>query len=79
MGEFSETKMIRAELEVEVKPGTEQMLVKSVDPDSKEAVESSISRGKVIFTLEEDKISTVANVMDDIIRCYETFKKMVGV
>lgn len=68
---------IEATLSIEVRSGDEDMLIESLGPDSKNLVTAIKKEGKVEFKIVEDKISTIANVIEDILRCYNTFKKIV--
>ena len=49
----------------------------SIDPDNMGKIKPSLNNNSLCLTITDAKISTITNVIDDILRCYEVFEKLM--
>jgi len=68
---------IEFDLSVDVDPETCEMIRKSLNPDNDPNITMVCSGGKLSVNVRNLKISSLYNITDDILRCYETSKKIV--
>ncbi len=69
---------IEATLRIIVAPDDVDILLNSLEPDNKGRVQTTKSGDQIEFRIINEKMSTITNVIDDILRCYNTFKNVVG-
>ncbi|MCL4480486.1 MAG: hypothetical protein M1113_03255 [Candidatus Thermoplasmatota archaeon] len=49
----------------------------SIDPDNMGKIKPSLNENHICLTITDAKISTITNVIDDILRCYDVFEKLM--
>ena len=49
----------------------------SIDPDNMGKIKPSLNNNSLCLTIADAKISTITNVIDDILRCYDVFEKLM--
>lgn len=69
---------IEATLRIIVAPDDVDILLNSLEPDNKGRLQTKKSGDQIEFRIISEKMSTITNVIDDILRCYNTFKNVVG-
>ncbi|MFG1414732.1 MAG: KEOPS complex subunit Pcc1 [Thermoplasmataceae archaeon] len=52
--------------------------VKSLEPDNHGRIEAFEVSDGVEIIVKDRKISTIVNVIDDLLRCFEVFEKIEG-
>ena len=49
----------------------------SINPDNMGKIKPSFNKDSLCLTITDAKISTITNVIDDVLRCYEVFEKLM--
>jgi hypothetical protein len=49
----------------------------SIDPDNMGKIKPLLNKNALCLTIADAKISTITNVIDDILRCYDVFEKLM--
>ena len=49
----------------------------SIDPDNMGKIKPLLNKNALCLTITDAKISTITNVIDDILRCYDVFEKLM--
>ena len=75
---MSTNSLITASLKLETASMESSELIKSLEPDNHGRIEAfEVSDGFEIV-IKDRKISTIVNVVDDLLRCFEVFEKIEG-
>ena len=69
-------------MEIEITIGCEgdecQRLASSLNPDDTQDWKTTISAHSIIVNIKTEKITSLYNLVDDLLRSYEVFKKIDG-
>jgi hypothetical protein len=73
---MSEGSNVLAKLKIEMTEKSGNVFLKSFEPDNKNRIKANKVQDGIEITILEEKISTIANVIDDLIRCFEVFEEI---
>ncbi len=77
MNKDSKKGRIQFELTTEASQDACEIIVKSLNPDNDPNISMECADGKIKVQVRNLKIASLYNITDDILRCYETSKKIV--
>ena len=75
---MSTSSLITASLKIETANMESSEFIKSLEPDNHGRIEALEAMDGVEIIIRERKISTIVNVIDDLLRCFEVFEKIEG-
>ena len=75
---MSTNSLISASLKIETANMESSEFIKSLEPDNHGRIEAFEVMDGVEIIIRERKISTIVNVIDDLLRCFEVFEKIEG-
>ena len=75
---MSTNSLITASLKIEIASMESSEFVKSLEPDNHGRIEAFEVSDGVEIIVKNRKISTIVNVIDDLLRCFEVFEKIEG-
>lgn len=67
---------ITATLSIQMSIEKAKAFLGSLNPDNQGKVVTSLRSDGIDIIVEDRKISTIVNVMDDLLRCFEVFQKI---
>ncbi len=67
---------ITATLHIEMSNERAIAFLESLNPDNQGKLSTSLRPDGVDIVVEDKKISTIVNVIDDILRCFDVFEKI---
>ncbi|MCL4451359.1 MAG: hypothetical protein M1327_01865 [Candidatus Thermoplasmatota archaeon] len=73
---MDEGSYVLAKLRIEMTGKLRDVFLKSMEPDNQNRIKANNVRDGIEITIADEKISTIANVVDDLIRCFEVFEKI---
>ena len=73
---MSTNSLITASLKIEIASMESSEFVKSLEPDNNGRIEAFEVSDGVEIIVKDRKISTIVNVIDDLLRCFEVFEKI---
>jgi hypothetical protein len=73
---MSTSSLITASLKIETANMESSEFIKSLEPDNHGRIEALEAMDGVEIIIRERKISTIVNVIDDLLRCFEVFEKI---
>ena len=75
---MSTNSLISASLKIETANMEPSEFTKSLEPDNHGQIEALEVMDGVEIIIRDRKISTIVNVIDDLLRCFEVFEKIEG-
>ena len=73
---MNQSSHVLAKLKIEMTEKSGNVLLKSFEPDNQNRIKANKVQDGIEITILEEKISTIANVIDDLIRCFEVFEEI---
>ncbi len=73
---MAEVVELQAVLELTVGENEAKKFLDTLTPDNQDRIDCSINADGAVITIRDNKISTISNVIDDILRCFGVFEKM---
>ena len=73
---MNEGSNVLAKLKIEMTEKSGNVFLKSLEPDNQNRIKTNKVQDGIEITILEEKISTIANVIDDLIRCFEVFEEI---
>ena len=73
---MNEGSNVLAKLKIEMTEKSGNVFLKSLEPDNQNRIKANKVQDGIEITILEEKISTIANVIDDLIRCFEVFEEI---
>jgi CTP-dependent riboflavin kinase len=73
---MTESSLITASLKIEIANGKASDFIKSLGPDNHERIDTAVTQEGAEIVITDRKISTIVNVIDDLLRCFEVFEKI---
>ncbi|MGC8515682.1 MAG: KEOPS complex subunit Pcc1 [Thermoplasmata archaeon] len=75
---MSENSLITASLKIVIGNNEASEFLKSLEPDNHGRIDAFELNDGVEVTIRDEKISTIVNVIDDLLRCFDVFEKIEG-
>jgi CTP-dependent riboflavin kinase len=73
-----ENSVITASLKIEIENSGAGRFLKSLEPDNYGRIDGTAAQNGAEIIIRDRKISTIVNVIDDLLRCFDVFEKIEG-